>query len=111
MIEYDFNELDNDFITLWSKFLLTNDKKAIIDGIEALAEMGQINAVQSWYLINQGTQNKNIDKILSSYNGSNFNEYLAMANAIDLEEINRDINAGIKYADNYCETYFANKNI
>ena len=110
MLEYDFNELDNDFITLWSKFLLTNDKKAIIDGIEALAELGQINAVQSWYLINQGKQNKNIDKILSSYNGSNFNEFLAMANAIDSKEINRDINVAIQYADDFCEKYIANRN-
>ena len=108
MLEYDFNELDNDFITLWSKFLLTNDKKAIIDGIEALAELGQINAVQSWYLINQGKQNKNIDKILSSYNGSSFNEFLAMANAMDYTDTADLMIRIVKEAVEYCQKNDAN---
>jgi len=94
MLEYDFNELDNDFITIWSKYFLTNDKTAIKEYVEALAELGQINAVQSWYLISGGKENKNINAIVKSYNGGNFNEYLAMANYnLNEYEISRKVNA------------------
>jgi len=30
MLEYNFTELDNDFITLWSRYILTDDMKCEI---------------------------------------------------------------------------------
>ena len=109
MLEYDFNELDNDFITLWSKFLLTNDKKAVVDGIEALAELGQINAVQSWYLVKQNQGNRNIDNIVRSYNGSNFNEFWAMANAINPQTTAKEIDELWDWVKKYCEEYLVSE--
>lgn len=80
MLEYDFNELDNDFITLWSKYILWNDTSSIIKPLERLAEMGQINAIQSWYLIKkQEEKNEKIDAIVDGYYGKSFNEALAIA--------------------------------
>ena len=80
MLENDFGELDNDFITLWSRFLLSANFE-IFKQIEKLAELGQINAVQSYYHKNSRGVNNTIDKIVESYNGTDFNELLAMSNA------------------------------
>lgn len=109
MLEYDFNNLDNDFITVWSKFLLTQDKKLVVNEIEALAELGQINAVQSWYLVKQDKQNKYIDNIVKSYNGSNFNEYWAMANAINPTQTEGEVKESLEKTEDYCSKYMASK--
>ena len=106
MLEYDFNELDNDFVTIWSKFLLTEDKAAIVNEIEALAELGQINAVQSWYLVRQGRPNKIIDEIVSNYNASNFNQLWAMATSRDTERLDREFKEAREWAEDYSEEYF-----
>ncbi len=83
MLEYDFNKLDNDFITLWSKYILWNDASSIIKPLERLAEKGQINAIQSWYLIKkQEEKNEKIDAIVDGYYGKSFNEALAIANRV-----------------------------
>ena len=98
MLEYDFNELDNDFITLWSKYILWNDATSIIKPLERLAEMGQINAIQSWYLIKkQEERNEKIDAIVDSYYGKSFNEAIAIAcreydrSRIELIELSKQI--------------------
>lgn len=106
MLEYDFNELDNDFVTIWSKFLLTEDKAAIVNEIEALAELGQINAVQSWFLVRQGRPNKIIDEIVSNYNASNFNQLWAMATSRDMERVDREFEEAREWAEDYSEEYF-----
>lgn len=56
MIEYGFNALDNDFITLWSNYILYHDKGQIIKPLTMLAEKGQINAIQSWYLLKEESE-------------------------------------------------------
>ena len=56
MLEYKFNSLDDDFITLWSNYILYNDTTLIIKPLEKLAEKGQINAIQCWYLLKKPEQ-------------------------------------------------------
>ena len=80
MLEYDFNALDDDFITLWSHYILWNDSEKIIKPLERLAEKGQINAIQSWYLLKrQEDSNTTIDSIVDGFRGGSFNEELAIA--------------------------------
>lgn len=81
MLEYDFNQLDDDFITLWSNFILYHDTSAIIEPLQRLAEKGQVNAIQCWYLLKKPEQqNQIIDSIVDGYYGDAFNEALAIAN-------------------------------
>lgn len=83
MLEYNFNSLDDDFITLWSNYLLYNDTSLIIKPLEELAEKGQINAIQCWYLLKKADQqNAVIDEIVDRFYGDSFNEALAIANRI-----------------------------
>ena len=83
MLEYNFNELDNDFITLWSHYCLYHDTAAIINPLRQLAHKGQINAIQCWYLLKKDDeQDEVIDKIVDSFYGDSFNEALAIANKI-----------------------------
>ena len=49
MLEYNFGELDNDFITLRSKFYLTHNINLAKNETEKLAELGQINAINSYF--------------------------------------------------------------
>lgn len=88
MLEYNFNEIDNDFITCWCKYLLTGDKKMIMKDLEALAELGQINAIQNWYLFNKVGDNPYIDKIVEEL-GDSYNENFVKARigAKELEQI------------------------
>lgn len=81
MLEYDFNQLDDDFITLWSNFILYHNTNAIIEPLQRLAEKGQVNAIQCWYLLKKPEQqNQIIDRIVDGYYGDGFNESLAIAN-------------------------------
>ncbi len=80
MLEYNFNELDNDFITIWCRYISTQDISYIINDLEKLAELGQVNAVQSWYCFKKPGDNEAIDNIVKGYTGANFNELWAMGN-------------------------------
>ena len=94
MLEYNFNELDDDFITLWSRYLLSHDETQIAADLEKLAELGQINAIQSYYLFlvnaRKTETNSEIDKrVDENFYSRNFNYLLAQANRImatDVEE-------------------------
>ena len=88
MLEYDdFNELDNDFITAWSKYFLRGQQAEIIKEIEYLAEMGQVNAVQCWYLFRRKGQSQNIDKVADYLcKGANFNFLYLRANQDGVQE-------------------------
>ena len=80
MLEYDFNELDNDFVTLWSKKIVSGEDTLIFRDLTKLAELGQINAIQSWYLIAKRTdKNNTIDNLVSNLGNSGANEMLAIA--------------------------------
>ncbi len=58
MLEKKFNELDDDFITVWSGVILTKElnsltfKENYYPALMALANLGQINALQSVMLFN-----------------------------------------------------------
>ncbi len=52
MLEHSFTCLDDDYITLWSKFIINESINTdFFDYLTSLAELGQINAIQSWYLL------------------------------------------------------------
>lgn len=116
MLEYKFNSLDDDFITLWSNYILYNDTTLIIKPLEKLAEKGQINAIQSWYLLKKPEQqNATIDAIVENFYGHSFNEALAIAHKTyartkaDLDELTDKIleqeNLVLKYADIHPNSY------
>lgn len=89
MLEYDFGVLDDDFITVWSMFILTQDYNCIKGHLEKLAEMGQINAVQSWYLFQNIGDNEHIDAIVKGYSGRTFNEAFALGNFMEKNQDQR----------------------
>lgn len=78
----NLTELDDDFITLWSNYIIYQDRDIILPFIENLAENGQLNAIQSWYLLkNPEAKNEKIDKIVDGFDlSSSYDKILAMAN-------------------------------
>ena len=80
MLEYGFNELDNDFVTLWSKKIVSGEDSLIFEDLTKLAELGQINAIQSWYLLaKRGDDNEVIDNNVDNLGNGGANELLAIA--------------------------------
>ena len=80
MLEYGFNELDNDFVTLWSKKIVSGEDTLIFRDLTKLAELGQINAMQSWYLLaKKDDDNAIIDNNVSNLGNGGANELLAIA--------------------------------
>ena len=78
MIEYDFSELDRDYITLWSKMAIEENRDSYFEELEVLAEMGQINAIQSWYHMHDVGENPKIDAIASAMDSEDdFNQLYA----------------------------------
>lgn len=113
MLEYDFNQLDDDFITIWSKYVLYHDTSSIIEPLRMLAEKGQINAVQSWYLIKKPEEKSDIiDNIVDSYRGESYNESLAIAHRIydrdrvELKELKDRINYNFQLGCDYGEKHY-----
>lgn len=51
MLYRDFNELDNDYITIWSRLYCGVSMDEIKKYIRPLAELGQVNAVQNFYML------------------------------------------------------------
>lgn len=79
MIVKNFTELDDDYITLMSKNLLENDASARAVQMEKLAELGQINAIQDYYLRNPAVVNPLIEKILDDNQSEDFEVLYAKA--------------------------------
>ena len=89
MLEKNVTQLDQDFITVWCRYILldknstdVNALREIEKELEKLARLGQINAIQSYYLFNPPG-----DKIIDSYvqdlmlkDNLNFNELWAIGN-------------------------------
>lgn len=107
-------ELDDDFITLWSNYIIYQDMDLVLPFLEILAENGQINAIQSWYLLkNPEAKNDKIDMIVDSFDLScGHNKIWAMANReyskaknyfIELENSIKELN---KQAIETDETYY-----
>ncbi len=51
MLENNFNELDDDFITLWSRQFISKDATQVEKEMEKLAELGQVNAITAYYTL------------------------------------------------------------
>ena len=83
MLENNFNELDDDFITIWSRFITAKEFKylSIKEDLEKLAELGQVNAMQSYYLFLKAGEQHNpiIDKNVNMLYRNSFNNVLAKA--------------------------------
>lgn len=81
MLEFGFNALDNDFITLWSREIVSGETSVIFEDLTKLAELGQINAIQSWYLFaEKKDDNAVIDNNVKNLGRCGANELLAKAN-------------------------------
>lgn len=101
----NLTELDNDFITVWSHLIVYREIDYEKIYIERLAELGQINAIQSYYLIKDSDEgNKVIDERVEKLNPNSFNNSLAKAHyyeAIEektyLEENQRELNKLIDF--------------
>lgn len=80
MTETNFTELDNDFITLYSKMNLTRIVTPYdFEYLEKLAEMGQIQAQEIYYtLLKNGViSNKVIDDMVDAYDNSSSSQIWA----------------------------------
>lgn len=73
------DKINRDFITIWSKFLLTNYYGAIKDDLEQLAQDGNVDAISAWYGFNGIGQNKQIDKNAQSLLATNYKTSRAIA--------------------------------
>ena len=87
MFEKDFYKLDNDYITAWSKFLLGAESHEVYESIRKLAELGQVDAIQSYYLLkNENMINSQINNQVLAYNyagnTSDYNWDLALASSM-----------------------------
>lgn len=97
MLEYgELTTLDNDFITIWSDFILNGPSDKFRTTLTKLAELGQINAIQSWLLIDDGkTENKKIEEYVKAIENNsvlNYNEMIVLAHKYyqnEKESINR----------------------
>ena len=80
MLEYgELTNLDNDFITIWSDFILNGPSDKFRNDLTKLAELGQINAIQSWLLINEkNTENKKIEEYVKDIENKGFLNYNEM---------------------------------
>ena len=73
------NSLNSDYITAWSKFLLSGNYADIDEKLTQLAELGNINAICKWYLFNEINLNKNIDSHVLSYHTEDYKKQLAVS--------------------------------
>lgn len=109
MIEYgQLTKLDDDYITVISDYLLYEDKERVIDNITKLAELGQINAIQTYYILD-GKFNERIEKYIKNIfenKPKNFNEKLALARYyrnIDIEKNSDKLNELVNDYDQLIE--------
>lgn len=85
MLENNFTPLDNDFITYWSRFILQWQEEPEV--LEKLAELGQVNAMQSYYLVNKDcVPNAVIEENAKALPQNNFNNQLVLAHRAYMKE-------------------------
>ena len=108
MLEYGaLTKFDDDYITVISDYMLHQDKSRVIDNITKLAELGQFNAIQTYYILD-GQKNckieNHIQKIIQT-KPRNFNEcitlarYYAYIDRSEIEEVDILINRYHKFKD------------
>ena len=79
MLQYEYTNLDDEFVHLWSQYKIHKESNKIMPQLKDLALRGQINAVQKWYLFNNAGVCHEIDNIAESYKGTNYEELWAIA--------------------------------
>ncbi len=104
MLEKDFTSIDDDFITLWSRFCIKEEKnphsynQEILRDLSTLSNLGQINAMQSiqlFYFTKTNKTKENINKILikldgdMDYNDSLLQLHTAIANKENIDTISQ----------------------
>jgi len=73
-------ELDNDFITIWSHYILSQSKSAAFYEVAKLAELGQLDAQQKWFLISGNLQCDAVNRQVKEYKTDNYMQCLVLAN-------------------------------
>lgn len=86
MLEKGYNSLDDDFVTVVSKYLLSGDFNQIKEEIRELARKGQVNAIQLWYENNNAGDDFYIDNLVVCLWSGAYDYCLAMARFYDKDE-------------------------
>ncbi len=73
-------ELDNDFITIWSHYILSQSKSAAFYEVAKLAELGQLDAQQKWFLISGNLQCDAVNRQVKEYKTDDYMQCLVLAN-------------------------------
>lgn len=134
MLENNFNILDNDYVTLWSRYLTSGSLD--LNTLTKLAELGQIEAIQSYYLAEEDEQFPNFiiakicDNLPDNYSGRharlnrefinrNIKEpdindifldkyYGELTKIITLAKIDYEENGNVMSGEKYLELFFSN---
>ncbi len=80
------DSLNSDYITVWSKFLLTGNYVEIDEKLTQLAELGNVNAICKWYLFNDINLNNKIDSHVLSFSTEDYK----MQSAVSYYLYNKD---------------------
>ncbi len=68
--------LYDDFVTTWSKYLLTLNDNELMFKMTTLAEMGQVEAIEKWYLLkNPNERNTKIEAVADKIIGDKTRRY------------------------------------
>lgn len=71
---------DDNFIHVYSKYVLNKNEKQFINELELLAENGDKFAIENWYrLKGNDKSNENIEMLVKQYSGKNIHERLVLS--------------------------------
>lgn len=71
---------DDNFISVYSKYILNKNEKQFIDKLELLAENGDKYAIENWYRLKENDKNnENIEMLVKQYAGKNIHERLVLS--------------------------------
>ncbi len=104
---------DDNFISLYSKYVLNRNEKQFINDLELLAENGDKNAIENWYrLKGDDRTNENIEMLVKQYSGKNIHERLVLSYKLFVKDKNLidDIYQDIYYAHIQSLKYNKNSN-
>lgn len=99
MLDMSTNDLGHCFISLWSKYLLDGNYEAIRNQIVKLAELGEVQAIQAYYLYEEKPNNRKIannisekyDDFLKKSHKWAFAKYCYLKSLISVEEMVEEI--------------------
>ncbi len=114
MLDTSTNDLGHCFISLWSKYLLDGNYDDIRCKIIKLAELGEVHAIQVYYLYEETHNNRKIaNKVLekkgefvSKNHKWAFAKYCYYKSKVDINEIVKDIENRKKFWSNASASYY-----